>query len=191
MLWRAGSKVDADRFYNPVTKQIEFGPISDRPGDFCGLPTVYWTTQLKTADRYAKWARHKAQQPGTIVVIQVAVPEQPFIAGLKKRYYWYNDGPMGDPWRTLVWHSRRGSDWKKGWTWLPQDTQLVIGHIASGRHCKYQDMVSPTSITERDVLNIGTQESPVKGIQWVFRGLPAETGFAEACRNTVWIHVVG
>ena len=191
MLWRAGSKVAADEFYNPVTKRIEFGPISARPGDFCGLSVAYWTTQLKTADRYAKWARNKAEQPGTIAVIQVAVPQQPFLSGLKKRHLWYGEGLLGDPWRTLVWHSRNGSDWDKDWAWLPQDTQLVIGHIASGRHRKYIKMNSPASIREQDVLNVGTEDNPVKGIQWVFRGLPARTGFAEACRNTVWIHVVG
>ena len=191
MLWRAGSKVGAEEFYNQATSIVNIYAIASAPGDFSPDTLTYWTPQLETADQYAQWAKRKAHQQGSIAVIQVAVSEV-FTASLRTKYLWYHDDHRGDAWRNLVWHSRRGRGLPRA---LRQqhigDPQLMIGHIASGKHVKFVHMDSPDRIRERDLITINIDGAPQEAIQWAFCGTPAKEGFEEQCKDKVWIHVVG
>lgn len=73
MLWRADSRSRTKDFY--IGKDINLGAIGSVCGDFSYTKSLtYWTPQIETAERYAKWARHK-QRIADIELIQVAVPD--------------------------------------------------------------------------------------------------------------------
>ncbi|KAF2142645.1 uncharacterized protein K452DRAFT_318231 [Aplosporella prunicola CBS 121167] len=108
VVWWAGDKSQAARFYEHETGKINLASISTAPGDFSGtFRTAYFTPQRETADRYACWRKHK-QPISEIAVIQVAVPDD-FIRSLSTQYLWLKDRSRpSDEWKELIWHSKRG-----------------------------------------------------------------------------------
>jgi hypothetical protein len=68
---------------------------------------------------------------------------------------------------------------------------LLIGHIASGKHCKFLQMESASEIKERDVLTVNIDGVERKSIQWAFRTYKAKDGFEEACHGNVVLHKYG
>jgi hypothetical protein len=72
MLWRADSRSRTKDFY--IGKDINLGAIGSVCGDFSYTKSLTYWTQKETAERYAKWARHK-QRIADIELIQVAVPD--------------------------------------------------------------------------------------------------------------------
>lgn len=190
ILWRAGSKHSAEAFYNRQTKTINLLAISTSSGDFNASRNVaYWTPQKETADRYAQWTKHKADV-SYITIIQVAVPEA-FTSTLDTEYLWIGDRDCTeDLWRKMIWHCRRGVDIPKEIRYI-YNKDLLIGHIATGIHSKYERMDHYNQIDEKDVLKVEVNGEERRSAQWVFHTERARDGFTEHCRGRVWIHNLG
>lgn len=190
MLWRCGSRHSAESFYNPKTRKIRLGEISSRPGDFSGETTVaYWTPQKETADHYARWAKLKAQET-ELCMIQVAVPDS-FTRSLSTKYLWFDERSQPtDEWKKLIWYSRRNEVFPKELAYLYQK-DLLIGHIASGKHVKYVRLSDYTRIRESDLLTMAINGEERKAIQWAFHTYHAKVGFAEYCKDKIWLHKLG
>lgn len=190
MIWRAGSRQKAENFYNQMTSQISLEAISTVPGDFSGTRRVaYWTPQKETADRYAQWCKHKTSA-SEIAFIQVAVPES-FTDSLATEYLWCGDRQKPtDAWKKLVWHSRRGLMVPDELDHL-DEKDLLIGHIASAIHTKYEHLKDHTQIGEHDVLTVKIDGEERKAVQWVFNTKKAMRGLAQTCVGKVWIHSAG
>lgn len=158
-IWRSGSRLKAQAFYNEVTGAIDPAAMITSPGDFnlSQRSIAYWTPQRETALRYAKWARYK-NPVVDIALIQVSVPEA-LMRRLTVSHIWFSD-----EWKTVVWCGRN-------MRFLPpklaelEEKDVLIGHIASGKHVKYVNMKDPTEIQERDVLTVTIASEETKGIQ--------------------------
>lgn len=190
ILWRACSRRDAEAFYNHHTQEINLHVISTYPGDFSASRVVAsWTPQKETADRYAQWAKHTAKDE-EIAIIQVAVPEV-FTRTLTTEYLWFGDRERStDLWKKVIWHCRRGVEFPEELDHLTQK-DLLIGHIASGKHRKYERMAHYNQIDEGDVLTIEVDGTGRKSVQWIFQTSKAKRGFQEHCQGKVWIHNLG
>jgi hypothetical protein len=192
MLWRAADFIKHRAFYNEETGKLNLNAISTCPGDFSGdVRLAYFTPQRETADRYATWYKHKAQQSG-ITIAQISVPNR-FVESLKVKYLWFGRNSEGNPsneWKDLIWNSRRGDRLPKSLRHLSAE-DLLIGHIASGKHCKFTQMESASEIKEGDVLTVNIDGVERKSIQWVFQTYEAQDGFEEACRGNVVLHQCG
>jgi hypothetical protein len=192
MLWRAGDIIKHQAFYNEATGRLDLDAISTFPGNFSGnVRLAYFTPQRETADRYATWYKHKAPQSG-ITIAQIPVPYR-FVESLKAKYLWFDQNSEGNPsneWKNLIWNSRRGNRLPKSLRHLSAE-DLLIGHIASGKHCKFMQMESASEIKESDVLTVNIDEVERKSIQWAFQTDEAQDGFEEACRGNVVLHKCG
>ena len=183
-IWRAGSRLKCEAFYDEMTQRIEMRAIHTTSGDFNGISKVgYWTPQKETADRYAQWAKHKCDI-SEIAILQVSVPDS-LTRTLSVGYLWFSD-----VWKNVVWlcHNER---------YVPKEIteyegkDLLIGHIASGKHRKYQAIKDYREIKESDVLTISVAGERQKAIQWVFKTREAVANFEEQCRGRVVIHRLG
>ncbi|KAK2737855.1 hypothetical protein FQN55_000865 [Onygenales sp. PD_40] len=190
MIWRGCTKIAAEEFCGTDSTPLKMGAVSTLPGDFSGERKVaYWSPQKETADRYAQWLKHKLPI-SEIAIVQVAVPED-MIRHLSVNYLW-SDGSAeeSDTWRKVVWYSRRGEE-------LPGDIchleskDLWIGHIASGKHVKYENMKDHNQIKPSDVLTVEIDGAWRKAIQWVFYTRSARDKFCESCAGKVWIRPFG
>lgn len=164
--------------------------MSSATGDFSRYTRLaYWTPQKETADRYATWLKHKVPL-AEIAIIQVAIPED-LIKSLSVAYLWSDGAPSeADRWRKIVWTSRRAQTIPRELFDLER-VDLWIGHIASGRHCKFVAMKEPSEIKDSDVLNINIGNTARKAIQWVFYTSHARDVFCKGCAGKVWVHGLG
>lgn len=190
MLWRAGSKRKAESFYNTQTKEISFPAIASWPGDFGGnTRVVYWTPQKETADKYAAWLKLRCHAD-EICMIQVAVPEA-FTNTLATKHLWFDErGQPTDEWKKVVRSSRREGHFPEELEYLYQK-DLLVGHMLSGRNCKYTAMPDHTRIRDSDLLTVRILGEERKGVQWVFHTRRAEEGFIENCKDKIWLHSLG
>ncbi|MCJ1242401.1 hypothetical protein MMC14_010409 [Varicellaria rhodocarpa] len=187
MIWRAGFRDRHRLFYDSETEAIDLTAIASVPGDFSGTRRVaYFTPQRETADRYAVWTKQKTAIVN-IVVVQIAVPWT-FIEPLQQQHLWFDD--QQDLWRKLIWESRRGRELPKDLRFL-YEKDLLIGHIASSIHSKYERMNTFTEIKEQDLLTIMVDNETKKATQWVFNTLAAADGFQIHCRGKIWFHSMG
>ncbi|KAI9786809.1 MAG: hypothetical protein M1839_005040 [Geoglossum umbratile] len=190
MIWRAGDRGRSEAFYNQVTQEIDLSAISTMPGDFSGFQKLaYWTPQKETADRYAQWTKHKVPD-SEIVMVQVAIPES-LLKGLTVYYLWQDERLLPkDEWKKLVYYGRRGK-------YLPTELRhieqrdLLIGHISSGVHRKFEQLTHWNQIKDEDVLSVQIAGENRKAIQWVFNTAKARDGFMEKCRGKIWLHNLG
>src|SRR5271156_2729102 len=112
---------------------------------------------------------------------------------LQVTYLWNDKNSESNPsneWKNLIWNSRRGNCLPKPLRHLLAE-DLLIGHIASGIHCKFMQMESASEIRESDVLTVNIDGVERKSIQWVFQTYEAKDGFEEACRGNVVPHKCG
>ncbi|KAL1634687.1 hypothetical protein SLS56_002089 [Neofusicoccum ribis] len=163
MIWHVCDKAKAARFYDPITHAVSLSAVRVCPGDFSGTVVVgYFTPQKETADRYACWRKHK-QHISDIRIIQIAVPDL-FIKSISVHYLWYGDQSRPtDEWKFLIWHSRRGEYLPIEMEWL-ENQDLLIGNIASGKNCKYENIREPAAIKDSDVLTIERDGVQIKAI---------------------------
>lgn len=184
MIWRAGPKFKAEAFYNQSTGIIDLGALNTFPGDFNGERSVaYWTPQKETADRYAQFVK-AINRIVDIAIIQVAVPEQ-LIRNLSVEYLWYSE-----VWKKVIWHGRNAKELPEELRYI-NDKDLLIGHIASGRHVNYVRLKDYNHIKEQDILNIDVSGEQKKAVQWGFQTRKARREFEQASRGRVWIHDFG
>ncbi|KAF2227550.1 hypothetical protein BDZ85DRAFT_315118 [Elsinoe ampelina] len=206
MLWTAGVKEKLERFYDTGTRKVSLRALAMAPGDFSGqIKVAYFTPQLVTADRYAVWLKHRVQK-AEIAVAQIAVPNV-FIEGLSKAHLMYSDTRDGDPWKQLVWSSRRADEaYPKALSYL-YNTDLLIGHIAKGTDVPFITMDSWEAVGEQHVLivrewtkEVSSREGQrveedvlkdVRALQWVFRTTSAREEFERVGSGKVWIHYIG
>ncbi|KAI9766924.1 MAG: hypothetical protein M1840_006221 [Geoglossum simile] len=190
MLWRAGDRKLSEAFYNKETQEINLAAISTIPGDFNSQRKLaYWTPQRETADRYAQWTKHKVDI-SEIVMIQIAVPES-LTKSLVVKYLWYNETQMPrEEWRKLVYHSRRAEDLPRELDYIEQ-CDLLIGHIATGIHRKFERLDHWNQIKDEDVLTVQIAGEQKMAIQWAFNTTKARYGLVEQCRGKVWLHYLG
>ncbi|OCK74441.1 hypothetical protein K432DRAFT_409857 [Lepidopterella palustris CBS 459.81] len=71
-----------------------------------------------------------------ITIIQVAVPES-FTKSPKQLYLTLAVIPS-EGWMKIVWSSRRGLDWPTELAEKEDNTDIIMGHILSARHVKYE-----------------------------------------------------
>ena len=190
MLWRSGSKDKAETFYNPKTKEISMNAIASFPGDFSGeTRLVYWTPQKETANRYASFAKLRSAS-SELCMIQVAVPDS-FTDSISRKYLWSDESRQPtDEWKKLIWYSRKGKTFPKELDHLYQ-TDLLVGHIASGIHAKFERMSDYTHIRESDLLTVTISGEERRAVQWVFYTAPAKADFVEHCKDKIWLHNLG
>lgn len=184
MIWRAGTKLKAEKFYNQATGALDLDSLNAVIGDFqWSSGKAYWTPQKATADRYAQWAKIK-HAIVDIAIIQVAVPET-LLKSLSTEYLWHSE-----TWKQLIWLGRNIRNLPKELEHIGEK-DLLIGHIASGKHSKYMKMKSYHQIKEGDILTIDENGERKMAIQWVFQSRKAREEFERQCRGKVWIHGLG
>jgi len=190
MIWRAGDKEKHKDFYNEITGEIDLATIATVPGDFSGTRRVaYFTPQKETADRYAKWTKHKTDIV-KVVIAQVAVPWS-LVEKLSPQYLWFQDSQnANDTWKKLVWYCRRGKSLPKELRYI-EEKDLLIGHIASGTNVKYERLKSHEQIKSNDLLTLQVDGEEKKALQWVFQTHRATDDFETECRGKIWIHSLG
>lgn len=107
------------------------------------------------------------------------------LRNLNTRYLWFSSA-----WKNGVWHCRNGLELSDDVAEF-EEKDLLIGHIASGKHRKYEGMKDFKAIKESDVLTVSISGEEKKSVQWVFQTRKARTGFEEHCKGKVWIHELG
>jgi hypothetical protein len=189
-LWRAGDRARSEEFYNQVTQEVKLAAIATIPGDFNSQKRLaYWTPQKETADRYAQWTKHRADD-SEIMMIQVAVPES-LVKNLTPYYLWHDERwTPKDEWRKLVYHSRRREDLPRELLHIDQ-YDVLIGHIATGVHRKYERLTHWNRITDEDILAVQIAGRNRMAIQWVFNTAEARLAFEEQCRGKIQLHNLG
>jgi hypothetical protein len=190
MLWRAGSKTKDLRLLDKTSGKISLNAIGTFPGDFSGIRKLaYFTPQRETADRYAQWTKEKVPIEN-IVITQVAVPET-LTNNLSKLILYASPNKPRDWWKQVVWSSRRGEYWPKELETRESDSDLIIGHIASGLHAKFEKMKDWTAIKDNDILRVQIDDETKFAMQWVFNNRRGEEAFQEQCQGKVWFHFLG
>lgn len=185
MLWRAGLKKKHDLFYDAATGIVNLAAISSFPGDFSGQKKVpYFTPQKETADRYARWLKHKAPNP-EVTIAQVAV-DWTWVKRLTTEYLWL-DSPH-DIWKKVIFQCRRESRLPTALVYI-EERDILIGHIASGVNVRYERMNSYEQIT--DSLTVKVDGHTTAAIQFVFQTRKAQEEFEEHCKGKIWLHSVG
>lgn len=189
MIWRASGMENAKALCNSGGQHLDLISTGSAPGDFDATARkVYFTPQRETANRYAKWLKHKLPI-SDIAIVQIAVPET-LLRSLSVNYLWYGDREPSEEWKKVIWCCRGQREW------LPEIQHLLqkdlwVGHIATSKHIKYEAMADHTKIKESDVLTIETEEGERRAIQWVFHTLKARREFAQQCFGKTWIHSLG
>ena len=104
---------------------------------------------------------------------------------LRVTYIWFSEHC-----KRVVWHRRNGRQLLRELAQL-EDPDLLIGQIASGKHCKYTATKDDTQMKEGNMLPIEVDTEPKKAIQWVLQTRKAVEGFENICRGKVHIHQLG
>lgn len=193
-VWKALGKWRCNGFLDPASGRIDLDPIaSHAPPDFQGTAdAVYFTPQKSVANRYALWAKHKAEI-AEVMIIQIDVPfeltEGKFGSTDFARRIWKDHNPDCE-WNKLIWTSRRRAKRPKSLTYLGK-YGMLIGHICTGRDKNIIDLPNHSSVTDEHLLKVYDNGSCVNGIQWMVQGDEARVIFEEKCCGHAQIWSVG
>ncbi|KAI9846024.1 MAG: hypothetical protein M1838_001474 [Thelocarpon superellum] len=172
-------------------QDINLGLLAAAPGDFSGItPVLYTTPQREIADQYAAWLKKKVLIDD-VVILQFAVPNE-WLRQFHVEYLWYGGDQDGirpaDAWRKLVWASRRVADEISPELEKLSSVDVLIGHIASGKHKKFKKMPDYTDIKRSQLLRVKIDGEWKDGIQWAFMTPSVRYRFKERFANDVYIH---
>lgn len=181
-------------FLDPDTGCIDLDRIvSHPPTDFNGsADTIYFTPQKSIADRYASWAKNKAEF-AEVMLIQVDVPfeliEGKFGSNDFVRCIWKDSNPNCE-WNQLIYNSRSGRRNLRSLAHL-QNYGMLIGHICTGRSPKISSLPHHSSITDRHLLKVYDNGSLITGIQWAIHTDIGKVAFEEICRGHAQLWSMG
>ncbi|KAF2788327.1 hypothetical protein K505DRAFT_110557 [Melanomma pulvis-pyrius CBS 109.77] len=119
--------------------------LSDPRSDFSSTRTaLYFTPQQWVADKYARYALHRAKIP-EVRTLELHVPNEHF----DKLTRWNLD--YCDQWRQLIWYSRRGLQYPNEWRKDYSRQELIVGPIASNHNKHFNKMTSWEGVKEGHV----------------------------------------
>lgn len=193
-VWKALDKRRCNGFLDPTSGRIDLDPIaSHSPTKFHGTSgAVYFTPQKSIADRYALWAKQKAEI-AEVMIIQIDVPfeltEGKFGSTDFARRIW-KDGNPDCEWNRLIWTSRRRAERPRNLAYL-QKYGMLIDHICTGRDSNITSLPHHRSITDRHLLKVYDNGSWINGIQWMVQGDEGRVVFEEKCHGHAQVWSVG
>lgn len=193
-IWKALDKRRCNGFLDPASGRINLDPIVSRwLTDFHGTAgAVYFTPQKYVADRYALWAKQKADI-AEVMIIQIDVPfeltEGKFGYTDFTHRIW-SDGNPDCEWNQLIWTSRRRERRPRNLAHL-QKYGMLIGHICTGRDSNITSMPNHRSITDKHLLKVYDNGSWINGIQWMVQGEEARGVFEEKCLGHAHVWSMG
>lgn len=185
-IWKALDKRRCFGFLDPATGCIDLDCIaSPPPTDFNGTAAaIYFTPQKSVADRYASWAKHRAEC-AEVMLIQIDVPFDLIEGKLGSndfvRRIWMDSNPDCE-WNQLVYNSRSRRRNQRTLAHL-QKYGMLIGHISTGRSSSIARLPHHSSITDRHLLKVYDNGSLITGIQWAIHTDAGKEAFEKKCRG--------
>jgi hypothetical protein len=189
-LYRATTMQKAKALYNVNSGEIDLDSNGCVPGDFSGVTGLcYWTPQRETADKYASWMKHKTDI-ADIAIVRIFVPKS-FTESLEQERLYFNSSTPSDDWRKIVWAGRNSRPWPREFRDRWSKCDLILGHVLSGKHCKYMKIKDDTGINTADTLSIAVDGVQHPAMQWVFKHHRGTDGFEEDCQGKGHIFEMG